>query len=336
MQNKGLKITLAVIGVLVMVYLLGPTMPKPELSKDLPQAVLNPQQAEQMILAQEAGFDNIRPGNQSRLIWANDSLKNKTDYCLLYLHGFSASPEEGSPVHENFARHYGMNAYIPRLAEHGLITDDALLNMTPDRLWESAKIAFVEAKALGDKVIVMGTSTGGTLALMLAAYYPDDVAGIYLFSPNVRLYDKTSALLDKPWGLQIVRKVMGGDYRVLDEDPKTDDYWYRKYRVESLVYLQQLVKTTMRADLFKQVTCPVFTGYYYKDEDHQDNTVSVEATQWMFDNLGTADSLKQELAFPDAGVHVICCDLTSGQWEDVQKAAISFGADVLGLQAMDK
>ncbi len=331
MKRKGLFITLAVILVLVLAYLVGPTMPKPEFNMNLPAVVHNPQQAEQMILAHEAGFPYIRPGNGSQLIWANDSLKNKTEYCLLYLHGFSASPVEGSPLHENFAKYFGMNAYIPRLKGHGLITDDALLEMTPDNLWESAKDAFVKAQALGEKVIIMGTSTGGTLALMLAGHFPDDIAGLYLFSPNVRIYDKSATLLDRPWGLQIGRMVMGGDYRVLEEDPETDDYWYNKYRVEALVYLQQLVRQSMKAKLFNTVTCPVFTGYYYKDEDNQDNTVSVEAVLWMFDNLGTKEELKQEMAFPDAGAHVICCDLTSENWKDVQDAAVKFGIKILEL-----
>ncbi len=29
----------------------------------------------------------------------NDSLKEKTEYAVVYLHGFSASQEEGDPVH---------------------------------------------------------------------------------------------------------------------------------------------------------------------------------------------------------------------------------------------
>ena len=41
----------------------------------------------------------VKPENEARIIWQNDSLKNKTEYAVVYLHGFSASQEEGDPVH---------------------------------------------------------------------------------------------------------------------------------------------------------------------------------------------------------------------------------------------
>jgi len=335
MKRKGLFIPLAIILVLIAIYMSGPKMPKPEMSAKLPDQVANTVLAEELILAGEAGITNVRPGNQSILAWYDDSLKTKTEYCLLYLHGFSASPFEGNPVHVNFGKSLGMNVYVPRLAEHGLITDDALLNMTPDRMWESAKDALVLARALGDKVIIMGTSTGGTLALALAAQFPDKVDGLIMFSPNVKIYDKTASLLGKPWGLQIARAVMGGDYRVLEPDPETDAYWYNKYRVESLVYLQQLIDVTMTSKVFKKVTQPIFVAYYYKDEEHQDNTVSTKAIEWMFDNMGTAPDKKQIQAFPEAGAHVICNSLTSDSWLEVQNAAIAFARDIMKIKSQE-
>lgn len=331
MKRKGLFIPLTIILVLFAIYMLGPTMPKPVMSNDLPAQVSNAALAEELILAGEAGVSNIRPGNQSMLVWFDDSLKTKTEYCLLYLHGFSASPFEGNPVHVNFGKTLGMNVYVPRLAEHGLITEDALLDMTPDRLWESAKDALIMARALGDKVLIMGTSTGGTLALALAARFPDMVDGLIMFSPNVKIYDKTASLLGKPWGLQIARAVMGGDYRVLEPDEETDPFWYNKYRVESLVYLQQLLDATMSAKEFAKVTQPVFVGYYYKDEEHQDNTVSTKAIEWMYDNLGTSPEMKQIQAFPEAGAHVICNNLTSENWIDVLNASIEFAKEIIKI-----
>ncbi|MCK5821323.1 MAG: alpha/beta fold hydrolase [Bacteroidales bacterium] len=331
MKRKGLIIPLAIIVVLIAAYMMGPTMPKPEMSTDLPAQPANVALAEELVLAGEAGVPNIRPGNQSLLVWFDDSLKTKTEYCLLYLHGFSASPFEGNPVHVNFGKALGMNVYVPRLAGHGLITDDALLDMTPDNLWESAKEALVIARALGDKVIIMGTSTGGTLALALDAQFPDMVEALIMFSPNVKIYDKTASLLGKPWGLQIARTVMGGDHRVLEPDEETDDYWYNKYRVEALVYLQQLIDVTMTSKEFAKVTDPVFVGYYYKDEDNQDNTVSVPAIQWMYDNLSTPEEFKQIFSFPEAGAHVICNNLTSDSWMEVQNAAVAFARDILDI-----
>lgn len=331
MKNKGLKIFLGIILALVVVYLLGPKMPKPVYNSDLPAEIKTPELAEAKLRAIDEEAGSIKLENESKLIWFNENAKSKTSYCLLYLHGFSASPMEAYPVHESFARHFKMNALIPRLAEHGLVTEDALLNMTPERLWESAKQSLVIAKALGQKVVIMSTSSGGTLALKLAAEYPEDIAALFLYSPNVKIYQKTAALLSKPWGLQIARMTFGGDYRVFEEDPYTDPYWYSKYRAEAPVYLQQLIETTMTKELFQSVKVPTFVGYYYKDKENQDNTVSVKAIQNMYENLGTPDSLKMEKAFPEAGSHVIACIFTSRSWEDVLNASIEYGDSVLNL-----
>src|SRR5690606_4415203 len=97
---------------------------------------------------------------------------------VVYLHGFSASEREGFPVHTEFAKKHGFNLFLARLDGHGLNTPEPLLDMTAQGLWKDAREALAIGKQLGDKVIVMGTSTGGTLALMLAAEYPADVEAV--------------------------------------------------------------------------------------------------------------------------------------------------------------
>jgi len=319
--------------ILVAGYLLGPKPPKSELDKNLPSLPASVRNLEGYIAEKEAEF-NVRPDNESRIIWANNSLKERTDYSLLYLHGFSASWHEGFPANVEFARQFGMNAYFPRLASHGLETEDALIDMTPDNLWESAKEALMVARSLGKKVIIMSTSTGGTLGLQLAADFPEYVDGLILYSPNIRINNPAAFLLSKPWGLQIGRKVTGGKYRVTSEDFESKDcfYNYCKYRMEGVVYLQQLVDATMRKETFKNVTAPVFLGYYYKDENNQDETVKVSAMLKMFKQLGTSSDRKVKVAFPEAGDHVIACELTSGSVDEVIRETLKFGEEVLNLE----
>ncbi len=59
-------------------------------------------------------------------------LKNKTEYSLVYLHGFSASQAEGDPVHRNIAKLFGCNLYLSRLAEHGIDTAEPMMNLTAE------------------------------------------------------------------------------------------------------------------------------------------------------------------------------------------------------------
>jgi pimeloyl-ACP methyl ester carboxylesterase len=326
---KPLKILSGIIILFVVIYLVGPTMPEPVFNNKLPSIYDG---VEHYVDSMESG-KKVRPGNAANIVWDDDSLKNKTEFVLLYLHGFSASWHEGFPINTDFAKRYGCNAYLARLSSQGIITDNPLIDTTPEKLYESAKLALVIASKLGSKVIVMGTSTGGTLGLMLAADFPEMVYGLILYSPNIRIKQKTSFLLSKPWGLQIARLYFGGKFRITDNDPSGEycKYWYCRYRAEGAVYLQQLIDAKMNAELFQKVKCPVFMGYYYKDRKNQDQIVSVSAALKMFDHLGTPASKKQSKDFPNAGAHVIASSLTSKSVNEVEKATWNFSEEILNL-----
>jgi len=326
---RAIKIISGIIILLLATYFLGPQMPKPVLNTELP-----------VVAGDISGYvthlesaEKVRPGNEAKIIWANDSVHAQTEYVLLYLHGFSASRMEGFPVNEDFPKRYGCNAFLARLTAHGLITENPLIDMTPFRLYESAKLALVIAQQLGKKVIIMGTSTGGTLAIKLAADFPEMVYGLILYSPNVRIKQKTCVLLSKPWGLQIARLNFGGKFRVTDDDPSGEicKYWYCSYRAEGPVFLQQLVDVTMTDEVFAKVKCPLFVGYDFKDEQHQDQTVEVKAALKMFDKAVTPVALKRAQVFPEAGSHVIACNLTSKSVAEVANVTYGFAETILKM-----
>lgn len=324
MKNRALKIVLAILVLIILVFLAGPRMPKATYDSAMPSIDVPVSAVASYIDSLENLVPAIRPDNEAQIVYACDTAPEKTPFSLVYLHGFSASRMEGYPTHVNLAKELGMNAFLARLADHGLETEDPLLNMTPDQLWESTKQAIAVGKALGEKVVLMGTSTGCMLALKAAAEYPDDIAALILLSPNIRINNSTAFILTWPWGLQIGRQVVGGKYRVLEKNPVTDPYWYKSYRMEGTVYLQQLVNDLMNKELFGQVKQPVFTGYYYKDEEHQDQTVLVSAILWMTRELGTPPDLNVAKAFPDAGEHVIGSELTNPNWMKVYDACLDF------------
>lgn len=331
-MKRSLRISIIFAALLVILFLSGPKPPKPELDASLPEIRVEIDQMESYIREKESHLP-VKPDNESKIIWENDSLKAKTACCLLYLHGFSASGYEGFPTHINFARRFRANAYIPRLASHGLNVSDPLLDMTPDSLYDSAKEALQIARKLGDQVIIMSTSTGGTLSLKLAAEFPDQIAGLLMLSPNIRINNPSAFLLSGHWGLPIARTFFDGKYRYLNDNQNSSEcrYWNCFYRLEAIVYLQQLVDATMNEKLFRRVKTPVFLAYYYQDEAHQDQTVRVDAMLKMFDQLGTPDDLKQKQAF-NAETHVIGCEMFSKVQPQVEQACIRFAEKVMGLE----
>lgn len=333
MSRKAILISFPFI-LIAAVYFLGPEPASPKWDPAMPAVPQSPEALEQYVATNEAKH-KLKPDNQARIIWA-DSSRKKTEYSLVYLHGFSASPEEGDPIHLAFAKEFGCNLYLARMADHGVDTTEQLLYFTPDRWWESSKEALAIGKALGEKVIVMSTSTGGTYALILAAEYPDDVFAIINMSPNVAINDPMAWVANNPWGLQVARKVVGGDYYVSPPKPGIDtalknQYWNRKYRLEAVCQLQELLENKMNRSTFEKVKAPTLNLYYFKDEVHQDSTVKVSAILQMHAQLGTPDSLKTAAALPGAGNHVLGCYITSQDLPSLGREVKKFAVEKLHL-----
>src|SRR6185295_9811239 len=252
--------------------------------------------------------------------------------------GFSASQEEGDPVHLELAIEFGCNLYLPRLADHGIDTTEQLLYFTPDRLWKSCKEALAIGKAIGDNVIVMSTSTGGTMALVLASEYPQDVFALINMSPNIELNNDKAWLANNPWGLQIARMVVGGDYYVPSRSAGVTDtlldnqYWNRHYRLEAVSQLQELLEDKMNAQTFQKVKQPSLTLYYFKNEKEQDPQVKVSAILEMNKQLGTPDSLKVAIPIPNAGGHVLGSYISSKDIESVNREIKKFAIEKLKMK----
>ncbi len=322
-----LKKLLVFLAILLLVYFLGPNPKTPDYSAQLP--LIPATDSIDGYVATLESRHTIKAGNEARVVWANDSVHTKTPYAIVYLHGFSASQEEGNPVHRNLAKQFGANLYLSRLSGHGIDTSDALLNMTATSLWETAKEAYAIGKQLGDKVILMGTSTGGTLALQLAAAYPD-IAGLILLSPNIAINDPNAWITNNPWGLQIARLVKGGKLNIIPN--KTDEYkkyWNQTYRLEAVTELQELLETTMNKNTFEKIHQPLLTLYYYKNEKEQDPVVKVSEMKKMFEEVSTPAGLKRMIPIPNAGSHVLGSPIQSKDIVTVEKEAAAFLREVM-------
>jgi esterase/lipase len=318
---RGFSVFFLILG---SVYLVGPRVDNPELNIDKPSVPNMLLELEEWVNYREFNLGNVRSGNASKIIFNNsDSIPKKTRYSVLYLHGFSASGMEGDPVHRDIAKSLGANLYIPRLFGHGLKETEPMLDFNNISFWESGKEALEIAKQLGEKVIVLGTSHGGSLSLSLGT--DPSIAAIALFSPNIEVFDYKAKLLSKPWGLQIARIIKGGNYNYLQsssEDQKK--YWTTKYRLEATTHMQKFLDVKMRRAIFKKVNVPVFLGYYYKNDSLQDQVVSVSAMLKMYDQLGTPEALKVKKAFPEAGNHVISSSITTKIYDEVTLETLKF------------
>ena len=329
-----MKKALALIVLILLAYFLGPTPDQPAYSSELPDVPEYSAAVETYVEALEINHP-VKPDNEAQIVWSDPEKKEKTAVAVVYLHGFTASRMEGNPVHRTFAEKYGCNLYLARLHGHGLETDDPLIDFTVEDLWESAKEAYAIGKSLGDEVIIMSTSTGGTLALKLAATYPD-IKGLINFSPNIEINNPAAFLLNNPWGLYIARLNYGGKYRTVESDETYRKYWYDKYRIEAIVELQELVETAATEETFKQITCPVLNGVYFRDEENQDPVVRVSAVREMHKNLSTPPDQKVLVTFPNANTHVIASGIKSESIPQVMAALDAFAQNQLEMSQVQK
>ena len=321
---------------LVIIYLAGPSPVGSAYPLTMPQLPATPSELDAYVSKEEHAH-HTKPDNEARIVWANDSIREQTEYSIVYLHGFSSSQAEGDPVHLHTACEFGCNLYLSRLADHGLDTTDALINFSVDKYWESAKQALAVGKRLGKKVIIMATSAGGALALKLAAEFPGDVYALVLLSPCIAINDPSAWLLNNHWGLKIARLVVGSDYiDSKDERPLNKQYWYTHYRLEGAGALEEFLETTMTSAIFRKVTQPTQLLYYFKDQIHQDSVVKVDAMLKMYDLLGTPANFKRKQAMPLTGNHVIGSYIRSNDTNGVERQVDSFMTDVLHIARSNK
>jgi len=329
-MKKVFRILGILIGVVGLAYFMGPRASEAMLDPVLPEVSSDLTALEKEIIESEKAVPNLKPDNEARIIWADTARKEKTPYAIVYIHGFGASWAEGEPVHRTLAETYGANLYLARLEDAGISDPDAYRNLTPESFLAGAKRALAIGKKLGDEVILIGTSAGGLLSVYLAATNPD-LKGLILYAPCLDIYNSALKIATGPWGEQAVKAAIG-DRMLNDYSPERQRYWMNSYSSRGLITLQQTMDAVARPEIYEKIRMPVFLGYYYKNEEEQDKTVSVKAMREMFPLLGTPDSLKREVAFPESGHHVIASFMTSGDLEGVIRETRKFMEEVLHLR----
>jgi len=332
---RFVKVLLGLIVLMVIVYLLGPKAAIPQVDITPISVNTNLVALEKEINDSEKLHLNLRKDNEARIVWAEASQKKKTPYSVVYLHGFSASQGEGAPMHEDFAKRYGCNLFLARLYGHGLNEEEALLDWTGEKFIESAKNAIAIGEQLGEKVILMGTSTGCTAALLLASKNPK-IHSLINYSPNIDIANKDAWLLTRQWGLQLGRFVNGSNYNSWVPNEGTDNLVTYKYRLEAAIALKTLLDAEMIEENFSKITQPLFMGYWYKNEEIQDDVVSVNRMLEMYDQLGTPEAKKRKIAFDDATNHVLASPLWNENFETVKKETFDFAEEILGLVPVKK
>lgn len=192
---------------------------------------------------QESLDQHLLPGHGAKIVWAGAPAV-RTPLAIVYLHGFSADPHEVDPLVTDLGRELGANIFYARLTGHASDDPAALGSVSVNDWLEDTARAVTIGESIGDRIVLIGTSTGGTLAVWAATRdeAADRLAALILLSPNLGLHDRRSGLLLWPWGNVLVRMLLGPIHTPDTEfTPEQRLHWTTSYPSTVLLEVGALV-----------------------------------------------------------------------------------------------
>ncbi len=243
----------------------------------------------------------------ARVRFAGDTAR--TAYSVIYLHGFSGTHLESAPLSEDVAGALGANLYEVRLRGHGLPGDSMATASAGDWIADAVRALAIGAR-LGDSVVVIGLSTGGTLATWLGAQGRDVGAlhSVVLISPNFGARDPLTKYLMWPWANRLLPRLM--PEIVLEDGPPANEEIARigtgRFPSAAVFPMQALVTHVLRLSL-DDYRAPTLAVYNLEDP-----VVNTEAIgDWLDRLTGSGVRVERELVTPvdDENPHVL-----AGRW----------------------
>ena len=320
--------TLAAIFLLLIVVMLagprnafGPDAPTPRVA---PPG--NVTQLEGWLKTSEAAYADLRPGVAKQVIWQGQP-GQRAPWAVVYLHGFTATRLETSPLAEQVAEQLGASVFYTRLSGHGRSSPQAMGEATAQDWLADTVEAVRIGRMLGDKVLVIACSTGATLATWLASHPELTGADAYAFvSPNYGPKDKRSELINGPWGQSLAFALEGEMRGTPSANPQEENAWTTRYPTRALFPMMALVKQVRDSDV-SQFRAPVLMLYSEEDE-----TVDPALTREVFGRIGSPAKVMEAVTYSEAlGQHVLAGNIRAPRATPIMASRIAAWVQSLKL-----
>jgi len=215
-----------------------------------------PDRLDDYLAASEARIDGLREECEKKIVWY-ENRRQKRDLAIVYMHGFSASRMETWPLCDRLARFLKANLFYTRLSGHG--QDGLAMASATLQDWQTdAMEALAIGRMLGKKIILVGTSTGGTLATWMASRPSAAplIHSLILLSPNFFPKNPLAAAFLSPPALSLIEHFFGGWRCFTVQNGEHSRYWTIRYPLKAITTMMQLVRLSWQLDL-KPATMPV-------------------------------------------------------------------------------
>lgn len=258
------------------------------------------------LAASEAKVAGIHDNLGKEIVWAYPQSKAKTPLAIVYVHGFSASKNETRPVPDMAAKALGANLYLTRLTGHG-IDGNALAQATVNQWANDMAEALAIGKLIGEKVIVIGVSTGAGLATWAAsdANLTNAIDGLVFISPNYGVQAGGAWLLTMPYGEQLANLIVGKERTFETHNDMHKRFWTWSYPTKALLPMAALTKLAAQT-VVENIRQPVLMIYSEADKVIRPDLVKSVAARW-----GGKTELYALAKNNDPSSHVIAGDALS-------------------------
>lgn len=247
---------------------------------------------------------DLYPNTAKRTTWAG--AEERTEWSVVYLHGFSATRQETAPLAERVAEELGANLFETRLRGHGRKVNP-LGDVSAEDWLDDTVEAIAAGAALGDKVVVIGVSTGATLATALLDHeIMAQVDSFVFLSPNFGLRNESIRHSTGPAGRLLTRLALGKTRSWESQNPDHAKNWANHYPSSALI---EMVRVMDRVDRSLPISSDKRWLIIYSEDDR---TVSPTA---VVDTMKQVTARQKELIAVtmsgDSTNHILAGDIMS-------------------------
>ncbi len=238
-------------------------------------------------------------------------LKPKTNngFGIILIHGLLASPAELRTYGEYLVAQ-GYTILGVRLKGHGTSPHD-LRQQTYEDWFDSVSRGLKLIKNYSNKIVLIGFSTGGALALKMAAQNKKQIVAVVAVSVPITYAKKSFLFVPLLHGAnQLVNWLtsMEGMKTFVENNQENKEINYKNVPVKCLYELRRLTNNV--EELLSEITIPTLIIYADKDP-----VVNPDSAQTIFDKLKT---YHKKLVGIDSNYHGILMKNKGGTWDSIQ------------------
>ncbi len=233
---------------------------------------------------------------------------------VLVLHGFTSHIHCVDPLLPGLEE-MGVPYRFPILRGHGTRPED-MENVTAYDWYEDAENALLDLYQDAEKIIVIGLSMGGAMALDLAAYHRDKVSAVVAVAAAIKVADPLAPL--SPLLASLVRFWPSPNAFNDKELAKKENKNYPKFATRSFVSLYRYIKGTKNRLSF--VRAPILIL-----QSKKDTVVSPESAKIIYEKVS---SREKEIMWFEKTNHEMLLDL---EHEKVIQAVLDFVKNISSL-----